>query len=48
MCSGCCLPVAVVSQAYTGNAEICPGFPPHQPALRIKLSNDGDAVYIDR
>ena len=35
-----CLPVAVVSQAYPGNAEICPGFPPPQAALRIILSND--------
>ena len=43
---GCRLPVAVVSQAYPGNAEICPGFPPPQAALRIILSNEGDAVYI--
>ena len=42
---GCRLPVAVVSQAYPGNAEICPGFPPPQAALRIILSNEGDAVY---
>ena len=27
---GCRLPVAVVSHAYPGNAEICPGFPPSQ------------------
>ena len=45
---GCRLPVAVVSQANPGNAEICPGFPPPQAALRIILSNEGDAVYIDR
>ena len=45
---GCRLPVAVVSQAYPGNGEICPGFPPPQAALRIKFSNVGDAVYIDR
>ena len=32
---GCCLPVMVVSQAYPRKAEICPGFPPHQAALRI-------------
>ena len=44
---GCRLPVAVVSQAYPWNAEICPGFPPPQTALRIILSNEGDAVYID-
>ena len=42
------LPVAVVSQAYPGNAEICPGFPPPQAALCIILSNEGDAVYLDR
>ena len=35
----------VVSQAYPWNAEICPGFPPPQTALRIRLSNEGDAVY---
>ena len=28
MRSGCCLRIAVVSQAYPGNAEMCPGFPP--------------------
>ena len=44
---GCRLPVAVVSQAYPGNAEIYPGFPPPQAAQRIILSNEGDAVYID-
>ena len=44
----CCrLPVAAVSQAYPGNAEICPGFPPPQAALRTILSNEGDIVYID-
>ena len=41
---GCRLPVTVVSQAYPGNAEICPGFPPPQAVLRIILSNEGDAV----
>ena len=35
--------VAVVSQAYPGNADICPGFPPPQAALRT----ESDAVYID-
>ena len=44
---GCRLPVAVVSQAYLGNAEICPGFPPPQAALRIILRNEGYTVYID-
>ena len=46
----CRLPVAVVSQAYPGNAEICHGFPPPQAALCIIPSNEGDAVYtkIDR
>ena len=35
---------------FTGisrNSERCPGFPPPQAALRIILSNEGDAVYID-
>ena len=41
---GCRLPVALVSHAYTGNAEICPGFPPPQAALRIILSNRDDVV----
>ena len=36
-------PVAVVSQAYPGNAELCPGFSPPQAALHIIFSNDGDA-----
>ena len=48
MCFACCLPVAVVSQAYPGNAEICPGFPPPQAALLIIHSNEGDAIHIDR
>ena len=30
---GCRLPIAVVSQAYPKNAEMCPGFPPPQAAL---------------
>ena len=38
----------VVSQAYPGDADICSGFSPPQAALRIILSNEGDAVYIDR
>ena len=37
---GCHLLVRVVSQAYPGNAEICPGFPPPQAALHIILSSD--------
>ena len=45
---GCRFQVAVVLQAYPGNDEICPGFPPPQVALRIILSNQGDTVYIDR
>ena len=45
---GCHIPVAVVSHAYPGNAGICPGFSPPRAALRIILSNEGDAVYIDR
>ena len=42
------IPVAVVSQAYPGNAEICPGFPSPQTALHIQLSNKVDTEYIDR
>ena len=45
---GCRLLVAVFSQAYSGDAEICTGFLPPQAALRIMLSNESDAVYIDR
>ena len=45
---GICGLAAMVSQAYPGNAEICPGFPPPQTALHIILSNEGDAVYVDR
>ena len=30
------LPVLVVSQAYPGNAEICPGFPPPSSAHNIQ------------
>ena len=41
----CRLPVVVVSQAFPGNAEICPSFPLPQAALRIILSIEGDAVY---
>ena len=48
MCFGCLPPVALVSQAYPGNAEICPGFPPPQAALHIIFSNEGDALYISR
>ena len=45
---GCRLLVAVVSQAYPRDTEISTGFPPLQAALRIILSNEGDAVCIDR
>ena len=44
---GCRLSVAVVSQAYPGNAEICPGFLPPQAALRIILSNEGDQLAYE-
>ena len=37
---GCRLPIAVVSQAYPGNAEMCPGFPPPQAALVTAASGD--------
>ena len=39
------------SGGFTGisrDAEICPGFPPPQAALRIILSNEGVEVSIDR
>ena len=44
------LAVAFGRGGFTGisNAEICSGFPPSQAALRIILSNDGEAVYINR
>ena len=45
---GCHLLVAVVSQAYPGDAEICTGFPPPQAALRIIFSTEGDTVHIDK
>ena len=37
---GCCLPIAVVSQAYPGNAKMCPGFPPPQAALVTAAAGD--------
>ena len=40
MRSGCCRPVVVVSQAYPGNAEVCPGFPPPQVALVTAAAGD--------
>ena len=43
MCFGCRLPVAVVSHGHI------PGMPRYVLAtLHIILSNEGDAVYIDR
>ena len=45
---GCRLLDTVFSQACSGDAEICTGFPPPQAALRIILSNEGDAVCLDR
>ena len=44
---GCLFPIEVVSQAYPGNAEICLGFPSPRAALRVILSNKGNAVDID-
>ena len=44
VCGLAVVPVAVVCQAYSRNAMICPGFPPPQAALRIILSNEGDEV----
>ena len=37
---GCRLPIAVVSQAYPGNAEMYPGFPPPQAALVTAAGGD--------
>ena len=41
MWSGCRQADAVVSQAYSGYAEICPGFPPPQTVLAITASGSG-------
>ena len=41
---GCHLWVALVSQAYPGNAEICLGFPPPQTALCIIQSCEQQIV----
>ena len=38
----------VVFTGISRDAEICPGFPPSQAALRIMLSNEGVEVSIDR
>ena len=32
----------------TRDADLCPGFPPPQAALRIILSNEGVEVSMDR
>ena len=37
---GCPLPIAVLSQAYPGNAEMCPGFPPPDAALVTAAAGD--------
>ena len=37
---GCRLPIAVVSQAYPGNAEMCLGFPPPKAALVTAAAGD--------
>ena len=37
---GCRLPIAVVSLACPGNAEMCPGFPPPQVALVTAAAGD--------
>ena len=36
----CRFPIAVVSQAYPGNAEMCPGFPPPQAAFVTAAAGD--------
>ena len=46
MRSGCCRPVAVVSQAYPGNAEMCPGFPPPQAALVTAAAGDNELWVV--
>ena len=40
MRSGYCCPVTVASQAYPGNALMCPSFPPSQAALVTATTGD--------
>ena len=37
---GCRLPIAMVSQAYPWNAELCLGFPPSKAALVTAAARD--------
>ena len=43
--SGCRQADAVVSQAYPGCAEICPGFPPPQ-AARVTVASEEKGLWV--
>ena len=45
MWSGCRQADAVVSQAYPGSAEICPGFPPPQ-AARVTVASGEKGLWV--
>ena len=45
MWSGCRQTDAVVSQAYPGYAEICPGFPPPQ-AARVTVASGEKGLWV--
>ena len=45
MWSGCRQADAVVSQAYPGYAEICPGFPPPQ-AARVTVASEEKGLWV--
>ena len=45
MWSGCRQADAVVSQAYPGYAEICPGFPPPQ-AARVTVASGERGLWV--
>ena len=45
MWSGCRQADAVVSQAYPGYAEICPGFPPPQ-AARVTVASGEKGLWV--
>ena len=45
MWSGCRQADAVVSQAYPGYAEICPGFPPPQ-AARVTVASGENGLWV--
>ena len=45
MWSGCRQADAVVSQAYSGYAEICPGFPPPQTA-HVTVASGENGLWV--